>query len=40
MSPRIDRLVGGVARPIVRVLVVVLLAVLFTRPAAAQDVSC
>ena len=37
MSSRIDSLVGGVARPIVRVLVVVLLAVLFTRPAAAQD---
>ena len=37
MTSRIDRLVGGVARPIVRVLVVTLLAVLVTRPAAAQD---
>ncbi len=37
MSSRIDSLVGGIARPIVRVLVVVLFAVLFTRPAAAQD---
>ena len=37
MTSRIDRFVGGVARPIVRVLVVTLLAVLVTRPAAAQD---
>jgi len=37
MSSRLDRFVGGVSRPIVRVLVVVLLVVLFTRPAAAQD---
>ena len=37
MTSRIDRFVGGVARPIVRVLVVMLLAVLVTRPAAAQD---
>lgn len=37
MTFRVDSLVGGVARPIVRVLVVMLLAVLVTRPAAAQD---
>ena len=37
MTARLDRFVGGVSRPIVRVLVVVLLVVLVTRPAAAQD---
>ena len=37
MTSRIHRLVGGVARPIVRTLLVMLLAVLVVRPAAAQD---
>ncbi len=36
MTSRIDSFVGGVARPIVRVLVVMLLGLLVTRPAAAQ----
>lgn len=37
MTSSIHSLVGGAARPILRVLVVTLLAVLITRPAAAQD---
>ena len=37
MNSRMDSLVGGVARPIVRGLVVILLAVLVARPAAAHD---
>ena len=37
MTFRFDILVGGVTRPIARVLVVMLFAVLVTRPAAAQD---
>lgn len=37
MTSRIHRLVGGLARPIVRTSLVMLIAVLFVRPAAAQD---
>lgn len=37
MNARIDSLVGGVARPIARVLVLTLLVVPVARPAAAQD---